>query len=595
MNLFYKDDSLKIISNNAFLHTHNHQNLVLSYLDPYLPYRSLFLCFQLGAGKTYTAAALSFLYIKEGFKVLFLSNSVASVNNFNVEFKKLLFDSRMKEFESKSSKIKKMTYSKFYYSKDIKNQYGLIILDEAHNLKDSGLRYIDIKNKIKLLSFAKILIISGTPMFDSIKELPAILNITEETTHVMFADDFKLNKDIKINYIGKKVGGNVLFLSKLRGKQLEIYNQVKKDRDPVFSNIRQASISFNNNFDPTISLNEQSSKIAKLMDVLDENSTNVVFSFYVKRGVNFLTQVLKHYGYIDFLDNSMKSNTKKYAVITGNTSIEDVNYIINQYNDFGNINGTIINVLIGSSVLSESITLLRTKNVHILNPHWNFSQIDQSLGRVLRLNSHILSPDKTLNIYLHAAYEYKDNNNYIGKDLDIIGIASDKKHDISDALINLKEINKIDYINQEYQLPQSDNNLIFNHNKYIWDFTQCFDQNKYKISWCVYNEQKLVIYDKHTKKKMFGASPSRYFNINLPLEGGYTIWRSCIDNRLRISNIEDKNKKVQSRGKLLQNLKINEINKIASDLNCKEYTIDSIIRTLKNNKRYFNKQIELRK
>lgn len=590
MNL---SQSEKIISNNSFINTYQHQNLVFSYLDPELPYRSLMLCFQLGTGKTYTAAALAFIYIKKGYKVLFLANSVTSVSNFEREYTKFLNDTRMEKFLSISkNKITCMTYYKLYYRKNIKNEYGLVILDEAHNLKSSGSRYKNIKNKLHNLNYAKILIISATPMYDSSKELPSILNLTEETPHVMFADNFTLNQDVRINYVGEKVNGKVLYLTQIKGLQLKVYRQATQNKDPVFSGTRQASLSALAYFDPKIPLDEQSTKIYALLKLIKPKETNVVFSFYVNRGINFLIQVLEHEGYVNFLYNN-DPKAKTFAVITGSTHSNDVSRIIESYNTYENFNGSIINILIGSSVLSESVSLMRTNNVHILTPHWNFSQIEQSLGRVVRLNSHSFVINKKIDVYLHASYESFENGVYKGHDISILNVACQKEKDIETAIVKLKESNKIKYINQEKSLPIPDDILIFDIGKYIIDFTNTFDTNKYKISWAEFKEHELIIYEKESGNRIFGSFENVYYKINRPLPEGYTIWRSCIDNKLRISYLtQKKDKKRQKRGKLLLNLKINEITKIAKDLNCSESSVDSIIKQLKSQKRYFDKQIE---
>jgi hypothetical protein len=55
-------------------------------------------------------------------------------------------------------------------------------------------------------------------------------------------------------------------------------------------------------------------------------------------------------------------------------------------------------ILMASKAGAEGITLLKTRNVYILEPYWNPSRIDQVIGRAIRLNSHIMLPVEDRNV-----------------------------------------------------------------------------------------------------------------------------------------------------------------------------------------------------
>nr|WOF72306.1 helicase [Saccharomycopsis fibuligera]WOF72346.1 helicase [Saccharomycopsis fibuligera] len=581
IDLFYKNN--KSLEKYKFLPLFDFQNDILAYMHPENPYRSLISCFYVGSGKTYAAAALSHLYLEEGFKVLYLSHSVNSLVNFTLEYKKFVLDNR---FDYLAFDIDTMTYSKFYNIRKVKN-YGLIIMDEAHNLKDKAARYVNIKHKLDNMIYTKILIITATPMIDSINEIETIRHMGGEKADILFSRN-KNNDTVNINYIGTKVGDNTLFLSKLKGKQLKLYLEHEKHKDSVFSNLRQTSISCSENYDPKIPLDEQSCKINRLVETLEDNKPTVIFCFYIKRGINFLIQVLESIGYRRF---GLKGK-KHYAVITGDVSSVSISNIINNYNKFSNYDGSIINVLIGSNVISESITLLNTRKTHILSPHWNFSHVEQSLGRLVRYGSHALldDEDKTLDIYLHASYVDCVNNKYIGKDIDILQIATEKKKKIDNKLIELKQENDLEFTYSPLSVPEPDGRLIIKVKDDVWDLSKCFDTNKYKVSWCEFKESLSVGYDLTTGFKVVGKLPD-YIHVNLPRQDGYTLWRSCVDNKLRLSYIiGDKKDRKTKRGKLLQNMNINDYRKIAKDINCNP-DLKSIIETLKSQGRFIDRQI----
>lgn len=566
------------IEQYGFINTFPNQNYILSYLHPYNPYSSLIVCYDVGLGKTYAAACLAHMYLDSGFKVLYLSNSLNSIDNFSNEYEKVVLDSRLNSLK-KNITIK--SFSKFYNcekrGESDNVDYGLIILDEVHNLRESAYRYKLIKNKLDTMNNSKILVITATPMIDSKDELDSILSLTKETSRIIFSE----NKiDIKISYVGQEINGETLFLSEMKGQQLKEYLKVvNEENDTVYSSSRQASISLSNKFNPSIPLDEQSSKINAFINSIKEGELTILFSFYVKRGIDFTSSVLESIGYKKW--NSNKKQKRTYAVIDGRTNKKNVEEILTSFNSIANIKGDNIHILLGSSVLSESITLYRVKHLHIISPFWNYGQIKQSIGRAIRIGSHEGLEDKSMKVYLHAAHYDKE-----GKDIDIWKIAYDKNKDIIKRLEELKIDNEFSN-DSLLDIPKIDNEMVIKINEWVWDFRNCFDTNKFKISWCKIYEDKAIGYNLENNTKIMGNIPS-YIRINRPIPGGYTIWRSCIDKKLRISFIDGEVNKFSKRGKLISNVNTSEI---AKDLNC-ENNIESIINTLKEQNRYFDKQIE---
>ena len=78
----------------------------------------------------------------------------------------------------------------------------------------------------------------------------------------------------------------------------------------------------------------------------------------------------------------------KHALLIGTLDASYINTIIRQFNSDENRDGSKIQVVIGSSVLSEGFTLKNVQHVHILTPSWNFSETDQVIARAYRLFSH---------------------------------------------------------------------------------------------------------------------------------------------------------------------------------------------------------------
>jgi SNF2 family DNA or RNA helicase len=78
----------------------------------------------------------------------------------------------------------------------------------------------------------------------------------------------------------------------------------------------------------------------------------------------------------------LNKNKISYALYYGEQTEEKRNKIIDRYNDRK------IDVLLITSAGSESLDLKNTRSIHIMEPHWNESKINQIIGRAIRYDSH---------------------------------------------------------------------------------------------------------------------------------------------------------------------------------------------------------------
>ena len=78
-----------------------------------------------------------------------------------------------------------------------------------------------------------------------------------------------------------------------------------------------------------------------------------------------------------------------------------------------NKNGQIIKVILGSRVAGEGLDFKNIRDIHILEPWYNLSRIDQAVGRAIRNCSHIDLPfsERNVNVYLYVASAPTSNPN----------------------------------------------------------------------------------------------------------------------------------------------------------------------------------------
>ena len=75
------------------------------------------------------------------------------------------------------------------------------------------------------------------------------------------------------------------------------------------------------------------------------------------------------------------------------------------------MDGSRIKIMLGSPSIKEGVSLLRIDQIHILEPYWNLSRIQQIIGRGIRFCSHKDLPKykQTVKVYLYLATHCKED------------------------------------------------------------------------------------------------------------------------------------------------------------------------------------------
>jgi hypothetical protein len=153
-------------------------------------------------------------------------------------------------------------------------------------------------------------------------------------------------------------------------------------------------------------------KYAKCIKMLLEKEGNhfVYMDFVDGSGAVVFAELLeKVFGFNRYTKNSA-GGKKTFALLTSKTSA-DINNILTVFNNNNNVMGEKIKIIIGTQIVSEGFTFKNIQHVHILTPHWNFSETDQAIARAFRLSSHTAlinynksngKPDPTVSIYLYT-------------------------------------------------------------------------------------------------------------------------------------------------------------------------------------------------
>ena len=180
-------------------------------------------------------------------------------------------------------------------------------------------------------------------------------------------------------------------------------------------------------------IGEYSSKIKSICDsiVLKYNKLKpsestfcdgivLIYTYFIEGGAIPMVLALEEMGFTRYKSGSGGGNSKSllvsgtvqknnglhYSLITGNQSISPNNDAeINALRSDKNVDGSVCKVVIISKSASEGVDLKNIRQIHVMDPWYNMSAIEQTIGRGIRTCSHKKLPfdKRNVQIFLHAS------------------------------------------------------------------------------------------------------------------------------------------------------------------------------------------------
>jgi hypothetical protein len=372
----------------------------------------------------------------------------------------------------------------------------LVIIDEAHNLRESGDEGVSkgvtvaMEKLVKIANNMTLVFLSATPMFDTFDEIVFFMNLclwndrTQAPTQSVVITDF-FNPDATLksggagerfrdwcqqyvsfvkgdspftfpfrlpapksvstsrpkSFLGKSIGDGEdlqyisLVVSEAQGLQKDILNKVERTdateptkkfayMQPTIITLPKPSFEevfrvegkqyayVNEKCLSTELLPNYSAKYASIINtLLHSKGIALVYSNYKKYGARPFAMALEEHGFSsangpNLLANPAYSGTSKgkYILLTSDVSESEIQKLIERVKSPKNRNGEQIRVIVTSPIVSEGVDFRYVRQIHILDPWWNSSRIEQVVGRGLRTCSHQLLPfeDQNCTVYFHV-------------------------------------------------------------------------------------------------------------------------------------------------------------------------------------------------
>lgn len=167
----------------------------------------------------------------------------------------------------------------------------------------------------------------------------------------------------------------------------------------------------------------------------------VYSSFKEYGGIKSFIKVLEYYNYKNFKDHGQ--GKMRFAIWSGDESSESKELIKDFFNKKENVDGSMIKVLLGSPSIKEGVSLLRVKQVHIMEPYWNMSRLEQVIGRAIRFCSHKDVPlnERKVEVYIYIAVGNKDEDETVDKHIMELAF---KKKELTDLFEGVMKDSAID-------------------------------------------------------------------------------------------------------------------------------------------------------
>lgn len=359
-----------------------------------------------GMGKTLTALTASQCYLnKYPDNYVIVISPASLVGNFEKEMKK--YGSTLSSnylFFSFTKFIGLVNTGGLVDLIDCKN--SMIIIDEVHNLKNK--KTAGFKSVIQcVIKCHKLLLLTATPFMNCVNDFNAILSMLYRDENFLTKKGISLAKDSKnINKCSITFNKVIPFLrnkiSYLNDKNTEDFPRININKidipmtfefytklmheifeqrvygynpDKFYHGYRRAVNNIIEDY-----MNE---KLDYVINIVKKGEQTMIFSNWIEHGINIIIRKL--------LENDIT-----YDEISGDVNPKNRLEIVE------NFNRKRYQVLIITRAGGEGLDLKETKNVIILDPVWNPSNLEQIIGRAVRYKSHENLPEeeRVVNVYL---------------------------------------------------------------------------------------------------------------------------------------------------------------------------------------------------
>ena len=189
-------------------------------------------------------------------------------------------------------------------------------------------------------------------------------------------------------------------------------------------------------------------KLSPKMKLILENiqkSHGLVFvysNFRTLEGIELFSKILDFNGFSKYGNNN---KLPKYAIYSGSEDEKEKKELLSVFTSNENKHGKFLKILLATAAGAEGLDLKNIRQIHIMEPYWNQTRIEQVIGRGVRRNSHMALPPNERNVEIFRYFSvFSKKNEAITKDKmstdeHIEQISLKKQYIINELILILKE------------------------------------------------------------------------------------------------------------------------------------------------------------
>ena len=188
-------------------------------------------------------------------------------------------------------------------------------------------------------------------------------------------------------------------------------------------------ITGSNNEEKLLKLEKFSSKYAEsirnILRAREQGKSVFIYNEFVEgSGLIVFSLILNMFGFSKAGTNIPENSQKaRYAIISNLTSNTlEIKKLITRFNQPDNMNGEIINVIIGSRVISEGFSLKNVQVEEIHTPWFNYSETSQAIARGYRFGSHQMLIKNNIQPQVEIFQRISVNRSMETQDIDVKSI-----------------------------------------------------------------------------------------------------------------------------------------------------------------------------
>lgn len=378
-----------------------HQKQLLEYIANNTLSR-IFLYHSLGSGKTITSLMICmyYKYISNSSSKIVISAPVSILANFTKEIKFLGYDPEYFEVISHNRLIRNLN-ADLLYLKD-----KIVIIDEVHHFRNYTKTTASLVKGINKASY--VVLLSATPLVNNIMDFTVILAILSKTS-MTTASEMLYDKDI----INKMVSCYKISNTDLIHYPKTTYTDIKLYMTPDYYKSYMAVE--DNEIDKLPAKFKQKDFTVFLTGLRKaSNKIHIIspkFNWIIEHYKKSPKKTLIYSNWKDsglyILKDLLAKDNIRCEIIDGSVNVKDRNFIVEQYNQ------NKFNILLISSAGAEGLDLKQTRQVIILEPHWNNEKINQVIGRAVRYKSHLGLSESKHNVNIYRLFLLKPKANYL--------------------------------------------------------------------------------------------------------------------------------------------------------------------------------------